>query len=62
MTIEQFCNKLETFLYSEVVDDMKNGDEGSEHLFFQFDSDSETYWIKLGLPDEWFDSSDEEEE
>ena len=62
MTIEQFCNKLEIFLYDTVVDNMENGDEGSEHLFFQYDWDSDTYWVNLGLPDEWFDNEDEEED
>ena len=58
MTIEQFCNKLEIFLYSKVVANMKDGSEGSDNLFFEWDWDSDTYWVKLGLPDEWFDSED----
>ena len=62
MTIEQFCNKLEIFLYSEIVANMKDGGEGSDSLFFEWDWDSETYWVNLGLPDEWFDNEDDEED
>ena len=54
MTIEQFCNKLEIFLYDTVVDNMENGDEGSEHLLFKYDEESDRYLVKLGLAKEWF--------
>ena len=58
MTIEQFCNKLEIFLYSEIVADMKDGSGGGDNLFFEWNWDSDTYWVKLGLPDEWFQEED----
>lgn len=55
MTIEQFCTKVEALVYSEVMpEDAKHSD-----IFFQYEWDSETYWIKLGLPEEWFDHEDE---
>jgi len=54
MTIEQFCNKLEIFLYNEIVNDMKDGSEASDHLFFKYDEESDRYLIKLGLVKEWF--------
>ena len=41
---------------------MKDGGEGSDSLFFEWDWDSETYWVNLGLPDEWFDNEDDEED
>ena len=58
MTIEQFCNKLEIFLYSHIVKEKDNGDDD---LFFEYEWDSETWWIKLGLPQEWFDGEDDKE-
>ena len=58
MNIEQFCDKLEIFLYSHVVKDSDDGTPGSENLFFEYEWDSDTWWIKLGLPQEWFDGED----
>jgi len=55
MTIEQFCNNLEILLYSDLVPE----DAQDNEFFFTLDHDSETYWIKLGLPEAWFDSEDE---
>ena len=50
MTIEDFCDKLEAFLQVNILPkDMAEGE-----LFFKYEWDSETYWIKLGLDDTWF--------
>ena len=56
MNIEQFCDKLEVFLQTNILpEDMKECD-----LYFEWDWDSETYWIKLGLNEEWFDDEDDD--
>ena len=51
MTIEQFCNKLEIFLHNNLAE---NNEIAPEDLFFKYEADSDSYWIKLGLPQEWF--------
>ena len=58
LTIDQLCNKIENLLYEVLVPN--NADD--THMFFEWDWDSETYWIRLGIPQEWLVHEDDEEE
>ena len=59
-TIDNYFNELEDSI-------RKTFNCPNEDLFLSLEWDSETYWIKMGLPEEWFDHSeyddyDEEED
>ena len=58
LTINQLCNRIENLLYGILVPE--NVDDTA--MFFQWDWDSDTYWITLGVPQEWLVHEDDEEE
>tara|TARA_Y100000310_G_scaffold335333_1_gene417053 strand:+ start:11395 stop:11583 length:189 start_codon:yes stop_codon:yes gene_type:complete len=60
VTIDNYFDQLEKSIRKQF-----NCDDDSLYLSMQWDS--ETYWIHMGLPDDWFDHSeyddyDEEED
>ena len=45
-----------------IVEDLmpdKEDDKYLQDLFYDYEYDSDTHWIKLGIPPEWFEDEDE---
>jgi len=57
-TFKDFCNRIELIIEHNVRPEHALG----EDFFFECDWDSDTRWIKLGIPQEWFLNEDEDEE
>tara|TARA_B000000460_G_C21494904_1_gene383467 strand:- start:141 stop:308 length:168 start_codon:yes stop_codon:yes gene_type:complete len=55
MTIDQLLNNIE-----QLIQDFKPTDADDEAMFFDYDYDSDTHWIKLGIPPEWLEEEDED--
>ena len=58
VTIDNFFNQLESLLLNTIVPK----DAAEESMFMSMEWDSETYWFKIGLPDEWFEPSEYDED
>jgi len=58
VTIDTFFTQLETLLYCTIVPE----DAADESMFMSMEWDSETYWFKIGLPDDWFESNEHDDE
>jgi len=56
VTIDSFFAQLETLLYCTIVPE----DAADESMFMSMEWDSETYWFKIGLPDDWFEPTEDE--
>ena len=54
MTVEQFLNKIELLIYT-----FKPEDADDDDLFFEYEYDSDTHWVRLGIPPEWLEDEDE---
>ena len=55
MTASEFLNRI-----SLLVQELNLVDEwGDNPPFFDYEYDSDTHWIKLGIPPEWFEDEDE---
>tara|TARA_R110000824_G_scaffold118452_3_gene270724 strand:- start:8 stop:178 length:171 start_codon:yes stop_codon:yes gene_type:complete len=56
MNIAELCGLLERVMYDKIVpDDAKDND-----MLLEWDWDSDTYWIKIGIPQEWIDNEEDE--
>ena len=54
MTAYEFLNRI-----SLLVQELNLVDEWEDTMFFEYEYDSDTHWIKLGIPPEWFEDEDE---
>jgi hypothetical protein len=55
MTVFELLNRI-----LALVQELKPEDEwGDNPPFFEYEYDSDTHWIKLGIPPEWFEDEDE---
>ena len=56
-TIDQILNEI-----SEILIDLRPQGESIDNMFFKYDYDSDTHWIKIGIPPEWCDDEEEDDE
>ena len=56
-TIDNFFNQLESLLLNTIVPK----DAAEESMFMSMEWDAETYWFKIGLPDDWFEPSEHDD-
>ena len=54
VTIDNFFNQLESLLLNTIVPK----DAEDESLFMSMEWESNAYWFKIGLPEEWFEPSE----
>ena len=54
-TIDQILNEI-----SEILVDLRPQGESIDKMFFKYDYDSDTHWIKIGIPPEWCDEEEDE--
>ena len=45
----------------ELVVEYRPQGEPIDSMFYSYDYDSDTHWIKLGIPSEWCDDEEEDE-
>jgi len=45
----------------ELVVEYRPQGESIDSMFYSYDYDSDTHWIKLGIPSEWCDDEEEDE-
>jgi len=57
MKIVGFTNKIK-----QLIDEVKPSGTPYSDMFYLYEYNSDTHWIKLGIPPEWFDSEGEEDE
>ena len=55
MTIDQFLNKVEQLVYT-----FKPEDAPDDDFYIRYEYDSDTHWIRIGIPPEWFDQDEDE--
>jgi len=50
MTIDQFLTKIERLIFR-----FKPEDAPDDDMYIRYEYDSDTHWIRIGIPPEWFD-------
>ena len=50
MTVDQFLTKIERLIFK-----FKPEDAPDDDMYIRYEYDSDTHWIRIGIPPEWFD-------